>query len=361
MSVFKLLRWRAGAALSLIALFVALGVLSETNTVLAHEGRDIGDYNFVIGFINEPAIEGLLNGVSIRITSLKTEDHGDGHGDGHGDDAAKDSSSNTEIDLITHGAVFVDELAADNRYEFTFGPEFEGLTVPFHAHPVENDGSIIVSPDNPASDVVVVEIHEDGFKPSRVLIQPGTTIAFENHMTDPTVVMSGPLGQVAAPTGSPAAKNAVTGLTTLQAEVTHMASSISQIMPLKEAFGSPGQYKAEFIPTSTGGYRFRIFGDIEGTAIDATFESSNTTFDEVTPASEVQFPIKLVAPRETENAARGALEAATEAGSNASDANSAASTATLLGIIALILGLGGLVLGGLAFRRSGQNALPDRH
>jgi hypothetical protein len=127
-------------------------------------------------------------------------------------------------------------------------------------------------------------------------------------------------------------------------------------MPLTEAFGNPGLYRAEFIPTSPGSYRFRIFGEIEGTAIDETFESSNTTFDEVTPADEVQFPIKLKAPRETENAARGALTAANEASSEASDASDSASTATLLGTIALVVGLIGLVLGALAFLRSGAGS-----
>jgi hypothetical protein len=134
--------------------------------------------------------------------------------------------------------------------------------------------------------------------------------------------------------------------------VTHVSSSVSQIMDLKEAWNSPGQYKAEFIPTSPGAYNFRFFGDIEGTEINESFESSNTTFDEVTPANEIQFPVKLAAPRETENAARRALDAVTEA----SDAASSASTATLLGIIALILGVVGLVLGGLAYQRSGKKA-----
>lgn len=342
MSLFTLFSWRTRATLLLTVLFAVLG----TGTVLAHEGRDVGDYNFVVGFINEPAIEGMLNGVSIRITSTKVEDMA------MGDDMAMGAG----IDLVSHGGVFVDEVASEEFYEFTFGPEFEGLTIPFHAHPIETQGSIMVGQNNLATGEVVIEIHENGFKPSMVMIQPGTTVKFENHMVDPAVVMSGPLGEVTPPEDSQAATNAVTGLTTLQVEVTHMASSVSQVMPLKETWNAPGQYRAEFIPTSPGGYRFRFVGDIDGTAIDETFESSNTTFDEVTPASEIQFPVVLAAPRETENAARGALAAANKAGSDASDASDSASTATLLGIIALVIGLVGLVLGGLAFRRSGQSS-----
>jgi len=344
MSIFS---WRIRAALLLTVLFAVLG----TTTVLAHEGRDVGDYNLVVGFINEPAVEGMLNGVSLRVTSLLEEEHDD-------HDAAMDTSDgmSTEIDLASHGGVFVNELAAGAHYEFTFDHDFEDLTMPFHAHPIETQGSIMVGHEGPDVSEVVVEIHENGFQPAMVVIRTDTTVRFENHMSEPTVVMSGPLGEVEAPADSHEATNAVAGITTLQVEVTHVSSSVSQIMDLKEAWNSPGQYKAEFIPTSPGSYNFRFFGDIEGTEINESFESSNTTFDEVTPATEIQFPVQLAAPRETENAARGALDAANDAGTEASDASSSASTATLLGIIALIIGAVGLVLGGLAFQRSGKRA-----
>jgi plastocyanin len=339
MSIFS---WRTRATLLLTVLFAVLG----TATALAHEGRDVGDYNFIVGFINEPAVEGMLNGVSLRVTSLLEEEH---------DDHNAGMDMGTEIDLVSHGGVFVDELAAGASYEFTFGSDFDDLTVPFHAHPIETQGSIMIGHEGPDVSEVVVEIHDHGFEPARVMIQAGTTVRFENHMTEPTVLMSGPLGEVEVPAGE-VASNVVAGLTTLQVEVTHVSSSVSQIMDLKEAWNSPGQYKAEFIPTSPGAYNFRFFGDIEGTEINESFESSNTTFDEVTPANEIQFPVKIAAPRETENAARGALDAANDAGTEASDAASSASTATLLGIIALILGVVGLVLGGLAYQRSGKKA-----
>mgnify|MGYP001198900173 FL=1 len=343
MSIFS---WRTRAVLLLTVLFAVLG----TTTVLAHEGRDVGDYNFVVGFINEPAVEGMLNGVSLRVTSLLEEEH-----DGH--DAAMDmgDGTNTEIDLVSHGGVFVDKLDVGAHYEFTFNQDFDNLTVLFHAHPIETQGSIMIGHGGLDVSEVIVEIHENGFKPARVMIQADTTVRFKNHMTEPTVLMSGPVGEVEAPAG-PVAKNVGLGITTLQVEVTHVASSLSQIMDLKEAFGNPGQYKAEFIPTSPGPYNFRFFGDIEGTTIDESFESSNTTFDEVTPANEIQFPVQLASPRETENAARGALDAANDAVMEASDASITASTATLMGIIALILGVVGLVFGGLALQRSGKKA-----
>ncbi|MBP38985.1 MAG: hypothetical protein QF676_03990 [Dehalococcoidia bacterium] len=344
-------KWRTRAVLFLTVLFAVLG----TRTALAHEGRDVGDYNFVVGFINEPAVEGMLNGVSLRVTSMNEEDHDHDAGMDMGDDMAMDDGVAMGIDLVSHGGVFVDEVASGAHYEFTFDHNFEDLNVPFHAHPLETQGSIVIGASNPAADEVVVEIHANGFKPAMLMIKTGTTVKFENHMSEPTVVMSGPLGEVEAPEGE-TPKNVVLGITTLQVEVTHVASSVSQVMDLVESFGNPGSYKAEFIPTSPGPYNFRFFGEIDGQAVDESFESSNTTFDEVTPATEIQFPVQLAAPRETENAARGALDAANEAGTEATDATSSASTATLLGTVALILGVLGLVLGGLAFQRSGKKA-----
>jgi hypothetical protein len=207
----------------------------------------------------------------------------------------------------------------------------------------------MIGHDNPAASEVIVEIHENGFVPAMVMIQAGTTVIFESHMIEPTVLMSGPLNDVAPEAYAPITLNAVTGVTTLQVEVTHVASSVSQIMDLNEAWNSPGHYKSEFIPTSPGAYNFRFFGDLQGQTIDESFESSNTTFDEVTNATDIQFPVQLSGPRETENAARGALETANAAGSDASSANTLAAIAVALAFL-------GLVLGGLAFQRSGKKA-----
>lgn len=86
----------AAAAVSLLILYVP--------AASAHEPRDVDDYNFVVGFMNEPAYEGLLNAVFLRVTKVAAHEHGDtamsdaeakekaasessaahGHGDGHG-------------------------------------------------------------------------------------------------------------------------------------------------------------------------------------------------------------------------------------------------------------------------------------
>lgn len=75
-----------------IAIFAAaLMPLLAAGTALAHEPRDIQDYNLVVGFLHEPAFEGLLNGVSLRVTKpapAAAHAH-DGHA--HGSDTHADT------------------------------------------------------------------------------------------------------------------------------------------------------------------------------------------------------------------------------------------------------------------------------
>jgi len=39
--------------------------------VSAHEHREVGNYEFVVGFINEPAVSEELNGLSLRVTQAQ--------------------------------------------------------------------------------------------------------------------------------------------------------------------------------------------------------------------------------------------------------------------------------------------------
>jgi hypothetical protein len=49
-------------------------LLLAAHTAYAHESRMVGPYQFVVGFITEPAFEGQKNGVSLRITEGEGED-----------------------------------------------------------------------------------------------------------------------------------------------------------------------------------------------------------------------------------------------------------------------------------------------
>jgi hypothetical protein len=57
-------------------------------------------------------------------------------------------------------------------------------------------------------------------------------------------------------------------------------------------FGTPGDYRAWFIPTRAGKYSFHFTGTIHGTEIDETFASGPKTFDEVVNPSDEEFPVQ---------------------------------------------------------------------
>ncbi|MFN2613231.1 MAG: hypothetical protein ABR552_00235 [Actinomycetota bacterium] len=54
--------------------------------------------------------------------------------------------------------------------------------------------------------------------------------------------------------------------------------------------GTPGDYRAFFIPTRPGDYTFHFTGRIHGQNVDQRFTSSDTTFDAVIDPQSVEFP-----------------------------------------------------------------------
>jgi hypothetical protein len=59
--------------------------------------------------------------------------------------------------------------------------------------------------------------------------------------------------------------------------------------------GVPGDYEAPIIPTALGDYTFHLSGTIDGTAVDETAASSDSTFNSVVDATGIQFPNQLPA------------------------------------------------------------------
>ena len=232
----------------------------------AHEHRNVHEYNFVFGFIQEPAFEGIMNGVYVHVT--KVAEHG--HGEEPADEMSKDEDESHDTEEETE----------------------EGE----HGH----GGELIAG---------------------------------------------------------------VTGLeNTLQVEITHVPSGATRPMRLHAFSGDPGHYKSDFIPTSTGQFVFHLIGTIEGKQIDERFESGVGTFDDVQPATAIQFPESAASFRELESAVRGALESAQQAQDTAlaveaaaDGAQSGASTATTLAIVGIVVGAIGIVVGAIgavtAFRR----------
>ena len=132
---------------------------------------------------------------------------------------------------------------------------------------------------------------------------------------------------------------------TLEIEVTHTSTGESVTTELETRFGDPGHYVFHFVPTAPGQYSFRVFGEINGTTVDETFISGPGTFDNVDSLADIQFPIKLAAAREVENAARGAQEAAIQATVDAERAGSTATLALVVGIVGTVVGVAGVAVG----------------
>ncbi len=373
---------------TLAILIVALiGILSTSlsSPASAHEGRQVGDYNFVVGFLREPAYEGQLNAVSLIVTRIAGEeqvtsdalamdaespaaahdhDHDD-HSHSHGDEEAQSSSTvGDEMDVLAHGAIFISQgLRRDQSFAFEISEELRGLGVPYHIHPGDHQGVIIVAEEDAHGAVEKnVSLSNDGIDPKSIEVNVGDTVVWINQEFQNTVLMSGPISSmtpaiksmveagISGATGQTATPaNRVTGLgTTLEVELTHLSTSTSKSMPLTEMFDDPGHYVAEFIPTAPGDYRVRFFGSIEGNPIDETFDSGPDTFDTVVASDAIQFPVVLESNREIQNAAQGALDAAQILEDDLATTSSTASLGMVIGIVGVAFGVIALALSILA-------------
>ena len=364
-----------------ILLIVTVSIIAVTlaSPASAHEGRNVGDYNLVVGFLREPAYEGQLNAVSLAITrtahgeptpendndnapemdAADADDHdADSHSHSHSDDDTDTESGATtvtdEADILTHGAVFISNgIGRGASFELKITEDLKGVGIPYHVHPGDHQGVIIVSDE--ASDQTVdksVTITKDGLEPRRINVNVGDTVSWVNRELQNTVVMSGPLssmtpeikssieaGSTIGTSQNESVVNRVTGISgTLKVELTHISTSSTKEMLLTELADDPGHYVAEFVPTAPGDYRMRFFGSIEGNAIDETFDSGPDTFDTVIPSDAIQFPVVLESNREIQNATRGALDAVQNLETDLEAASSNASTGMIIGIIGIVFG-----------------------
>ncbi|MXY45825.1 MAG: hypothetical protein F4Y44_02350 [Chloroflexi bacterium] len=141
---------------------------------------------------------------------------------------------------------------------------------------------------------------------------------------------------------------------TLLVEVTHIPTGASRVMTLHAEFDKPGYYKANFIPTASGQYAFHFKGKIEGVLIDERFESGPGRFDDVQPATDLQFPVSAASTRELESAVRGALDSAQQAQdaalrieAAAMDAQNGVARATTMAMVGIAVGAVGIIVGAI--------------
>ncbi|MBM3948256.1 MAG: hypothetical protein FJ312_03260 [SAR202 cluster bacterium] len=233
-------------AIALVAALTLLATLS-TGLAFAHGHRDVGEYSFTVGFIVEPAYEGIKNGLDLRVGRHAEAAAGEEHVEG----AVEEKKVTTPV---------------------------EGL---------------------------------------------------EN---------------------------------TLQVEISYVDTGVSMTKPIRALFRDPGHYTADLIPTKAGSYRFRIFGTIEGVAVDETFTSVVDGFNAVASSADLQFPEKLPETRELESAVRGVQATAQDAlataqqaqtaaaGSGSDSSGTLAATGLVLGIVGTVFGLAGVAM---AMRKRG--------
>lgn len=137
----------------------------------------------------------------------------------------------------------------------------------------------------------------------------------------------------------------------------------STVLPLEPnfevgAWGTPGDFRAWFVPSEPGAYTFAIDGEIDGETVDATMTSGPSTFSEVIDAVEAAFPPAPSGPSADDLATRIEREAqrtadAVEAAGSAQDA---ADAARALGVAGALLGAAGLVAGVVALLRTRRSA-----
>ncbi|MDA0259184.1 MAG: hypothetical protein O2972_10905, partial [Cyanobacteria bacterium] len=304
----------------------------------AHEGRAVGNFELEVGFLHEPAIEGQANAALIII-------------------------NRKGIDLESYGGAFASgTVETGGSFTFTFGQEFEGFAVPYHEHMSGASGTITVSDSAEISGMAMINFDGD-FSPASIEIQPNTSVMFMNMSSSVISVLSGPHDQ-AAHDDSMAHDHADAGTSsvvmgasaTLQVEVMHVPTSVKRVMELRPLVGQDGSYVADFIPTAPGVYTFRFFGEIEGQAIDESFTSGPGSFDEVEPASSVQFPVTLREARELQSGLEGVQSDTTLIATTADNAGSRASTALLIGIIGMLAGISGVGVGAYAVLTTRQKS-----
>jgi hypothetical protein len=66
MKTLKRNQFIAAALLALVLMSLSISV------ALAHERRSVGKYDFIVGFLNEPAYVNLVNSVDLRVTNHET-------------------------------------------------------------------------------------------------------------------------------------------------------------------------------------------------------------------------------------------------------------------------------------------------
>jgi hypothetical protein len=122
-----------------LTLAVIAALALSASAVLAHEERESGGYQFVVGFMNEPAHEGFENAVSFRVTKPATEEtHSDAEETAH---EHEEGAEHEEVEMVP-----VEGLETTVQVEVTHLPTGVSKTLPLR--------SVWSDPDHYAADLI---------------------------------------------------------------------------------------------------------------------------------------------------------------------------------------------------------------
>lgn len=263
------------------ATVAAIVLIALVKPAAAHAGKIVGDCEIVVGFVVEPPIEGQPNGVLVRVT--RTNDGMSNMSGVAGMD--KDEADMLGIDptttaaagnTMTHGALVNQVMPAGSDFSFLLEHDLAGKMVPFHVHGGDFKVTVKVDVDAQTSGEFGLTITEGHVEPAVVTLRPGTTVKFANQTQGAVTLMSGMLDN-----GSPRPIGPVSGLDgRIHVEVTHLPTGAGREMELKEVTTRRGDYVADLIPMA-GAYQIKVYGEVDGMAIDETFRSGPGSFDDV--------------------------------------------------------------------------------
>jgi hypothetical protein len=154
-------------------------------------------------------------------------------------------------------------------------------------------------------------------------------------------------------------------------DVMVMAGGQEKELPLEAAFGdgwgTPGDYRAWFVPTAPGRYKFHLKGSVKGQKIDQAFTSGPDTFSDVQDPAKAGFPavdtvttdqLAQRLDRELPRQAAATREALAASQAAERRAREDAAQARLLALGGMALGLVGIVLAGIALARRPARPMP---
>jgi hypothetical protein len=120
-------------------------------------------------------------------------------------------------------------------------------------------------------------------------------------------------------------------------------------------FGTPGDYRAFFIPTVAGTYTFHFTGAVNGQKIDEKFTSGPNTFSDANDPAQIQFPVKdpsgLQLSQRLDREVPRLNDALAASQSRADKANDAAGQARIIAIVGVVVGVLGLAAAGYGLTR----------